>query len=100
MSADNWATCPKCKTNNVKKIEGLEKKLSSLYGKVDLVEYEKARVNLEERKKDIEKQSQSTLREDWSLGVDSEGTFSVSYACSCRVCNFSFVYKREEVALR
>ena len=80
MSADNWGVCPKCK-------ETAEKNITSAYGKVSEEEYLAA---LNERKQ-IE--NNLTLREDYEVGVDIDGEFSVSYSCHCSKCGFKFDYK-------
>lgn len=78
MSADNWGVCPKCK-------ETAENKIASAYGKVSEDEY----LAILNTCKKIE----ATLREDYELGVDTDGEFSVSYSCHCSKCGFKFEYK-------
>lgn len=80
MSADNWGVCPKCK-------ETAEKNITSAYGKVSEEEY-LATLN---KRKQIE--NDLTLREDYEVGVDIDGEFSVSYSCHCLKCGFKFDYK-------
>ena len=80
MSADNWGICPKCK-------ETAEKNIASAYGKVSEEEY-LATLN---KRKEVE--NETTLREDYEVGVDIDGEFSVSYSCHCSKCGFKFEYK-------
>lgn len=94
MSADNWALCPKCKQ---KADQDYEKKMADLqaqYGKIPAAEYVSALRNAEARPVQRE-----TLREDYEMGTDEYGTFSVSYRASCN-CGFSFKFKHEEKALK
>ena len=64
MSADNWRVCPKC-----------------------LVEYQR---KFEEN---LTYSLQETLREDYELGIKSDGTFFVDYRSGCTACDFSFSFK-------
>ena len=91
MSADNWAICPKC---NAAKIAAKEKQLldaGASYGKVEPAEYLRM---LEAANKPID--SESTLREDYEIEVDTNGEFSVDYRCLCNDCKFAFRYKHSE----
>ena len=36
-----------------------------------------------------------TLREDFKIGTDSNGIFSVDYCCSCKECGFKFKFEKE-----
>jgi hypothetical protein len=78
MSADNWAECPKCKL-----IKASE---TSEYGKVSEAEY------LTQQKQRAAATTY-TLREDYELGVDTNGVFDVSYQCNCSVCHWEFTYR-------
>lgn len=78
MGADNWGVCPKCK-------EIAEKNIASAYGKVSEDEY----LAILDKNKKVE----TSLREDYEIGVDSDGEFSISYSCHCSKCGFKFEYK-------
>lgn len=38
----------------------------------------------------------STLREDYELGIDHEGCFHVVYSCSCKVCKFRWQFEKHD----
>ena len=88
MSVDNWTICPKCKTkkeNDAKK-ERLEMEAS--YGKVTSSKY----LSLIDDLLNKEDEEQKTLREDYGIGMDELGTFSVNYSASCTKCKFKYSY--------
>ena len=37
------------------------------------------------------------LREDYEIGVDSAGVFSIRYLATCQVCDFEFSFSYREV---
>ena len=92
MGADNWGICPKCKNlndeNNRKRVLDVGKK----YGKIPAEEYIKLAA---EANKPIK--LETTLREDYEIGTDLDGEFSVNYSCSCSVCGFKHQFKHTEV---
>lgn len=103
MSADNWTTCPKCEEDSAKALkalfEGYEKYTADAYGKVPLEDFEAKRrefstaiLNLEERMESKAK----NLREDYEFYGADTGTLTISYSCSCRVCNFQWEYNNTE----
>lgn len=92
MSADNWAICPKCNAANIADKEKAQIEAGAAYGKVAPAEYRKM---MEAAYAPIE--TETTLREDYEIGVNRNGEFSVNYGCSCSVCNFAFSYKHSEV---
>ena len=65
MSADNWAICPKC-----------QKKLDD--------------ANL-----DLTLELDTTLREDFEIGMMPDGILVVRYECECHKCGFDYVYNDE-----
>lgn len=71
--------------------EQLVRKANESYGFVPPGEYLKL---LEESRNP--ENAEETLREDYELGVDTEGLFSVSYSASCESCDFSFKFKHSE----
>lgn len=99
MSADNWGKCPKCKqakdASRLAAIDAVRKK----YGKIPSEDYDELMAGAmavpEESDAD-----QDTLREDYEIGTNSNGKFSVGYSCHCRRCKFSFQFKHEEDALK
>lgn len=94
MSADNWASCPKCLANHQKAVAQRQKNAEESYGKIPAKEYLKLLKGAEDKKKP----SVDTLREDYYIGVNEQGVFRVSYLGSCSECDFSFSYEHEEEA--
>ena len=94
MSANNWSICPKCKKKNneinAKRIENVKKN----YGVVSEDKYLEL---AEEAKKPII--IKETLREDYDIGVYEDGTFEVSYSCSCSVCGFKYSFKDQKIII-
>ncbi len=92
MSADNWRSCPACLAAAEKARQECVAKAEKSYGKVSSEKYlallEKARTPTAELRE--------TLREDYECYVDDEGTFTVSYSCSCQKCPFQFEYKHTQ----
>ncbi len=86
MSADNWGICPKC----AKKFE----LAASPYGKIPEDEY----LDWVEEHEDDPLEPESTLREDYELGIDEGGKFYVIYRGQCQEkgCGFLFEYRHEE----
>lgn len=84
MSADNWATCPKCK-------QEVEDKAKNAYGKVSESEY----LAILKAHNDTQSGLRQDLREDWEIGI-YDGVFEVSYFASCEKCGFEFSYSHKE----
>jgi len=87
MSADNWADCPKCKMKYEKVLLNLEQKKNKLYGKIPLEDWEAL------QKEPLPKFNSETLREDFAIGIFTEGGFYIDYSGACTVCGFKFIYK-------
>jgi hypothetical protein len=81
MSADNWGVCPQCEKN-------IRETRKSLYGQVTESEY----LRLVDKGKMLE----STLREDYEIGIDQDGEFYVSYLGHCDMCGFEFSYEYKQ----
>lgn len=90
MSAENWTICPKCKAAEDRRQEAAHKKAAESYGKVDVEKFDALRELTKPRK------LEDTLREDYELGICSDGMFYVSYRGSCEKCNFGHVFKRSD----
>lgn len=85
MIADNWAKCPNCiKIDRDQKIK-MRQKIDDSYGKIDQAEY----LKLVEAA-NHEQQFRETLREDFQIGIDPFGMFSVTFAARCDRCGFKF----------
>lgn len=91
MGADNWAICPRCLKAATKEHEAKKKKAEDSYGKVSADKY----LALLEASKG-EPELDSTLREDYELGVCTDGNFYVIYKGACDKCTFKFEYRYEE----
>jgi rubrerythrin len=89
MTADNWATCPKCLAEFAAKKAAAIAKAKSQYGN-EPAEIFLANLALAEAMHD---RPRETLREDYDIGVDDDGSFEVVYSCSCSRCGFKFEYK-------
>ena len=85
MSADNWTVCPQCKNTCDKQMRSNRGLAEASYGKVSAQEYLGL---LAEANKEII--PGDTLREDWHIGVEEDGTFSVGYTARCKECGFEF----------
>lgn len=96
MSADNWAICPKCRIRAEREKQKLLDKVVESYGKIAQKEWEGLKSNTLYRIEIAEGKTQ-TLREDYELGVCSNGEFSISYKAHCDRCNLSFNFKHQEM---
>ena len=92
MSTNHYRECPRCRQRAARDKLLAQKKTQESYGKVPAEEYD--RLLAESRKKiplrDI-------LREDYQLGVGTDGVFAVNYRCRCSECNFTYSYQHREV---
>ena len=86
MSADNWRECLRCHASEEKRIATLEESVKALYGKVTPEAYMALVAKVEKEKG---KELDHTLREDYEFYWEGPD-LRISYACSCRVCGFSF----------
>jgi len=93
MSADNWRICPQCKAKKLKDKEKARNKAESSYGKIPQEEYLKL-LDVANKKIRLE----DTLREDYSVYVDEDGEFRVSYSCYCQECSFDYTYGYKEMS--
>lgn len=94
MSADNWGVCPQCKKITDKKNKQRILNVGKQYGKVSPEEFIKLSAEASQPIK-----VEETLREDYEIGVDDEGMFTVSYVCSCEVCGFKYEFKKDHSTL-
>lgn len=94
MSADNWTVCPKCNSAAVLAREEAQLKAGAAYGKVPPAEYI---AMTEEANKPVT--TDSTLREDYELGLNEDGQFEVSYRCSCNNCKWQYKFAHSESAV-
>ena len=94
MSADNWCKCPKCSERAIEERKAAIAKLDADYGKIPAGEYLRRSAEVKQ-----EVNGEQTMREDYELGTDTEGIFSVSYKCRCRKCGWSWGYEHSENAM-
>lgn len=93
MAADNWARCPQCAINYRKKIEERWKILHDNYGKIRPEQFYKEFEEMESTPKNLK---ETTLREDWDMGITDDGMFYASYKASCSVCGFKFSFEKQD----
>jgi hypothetical protein len=92
MSASNWATCPKCFSDNEEAVRQQAAKVAETYGKVSVEEFDAARRVLALR---VDKKLDQTLREDYEIWGAGDGVVRVSYGCGCEVCGLSLSFGHE-----
>lgn len=94
MGADNWGICPKCKQDAYKSTQELQARAAAAYGQIPVSEY---MALLEESQKEVK--LETTLREDYEIGIDEDGDFYASYRGGCDVCQFEFTFKEQRNVL-
>ena len=92
MSADNWASCPKCEAQNRKDSETMLTKALASYGRVPAKQYEYDITAA--RKRSDDRNIKFSLREDYELGI-IEDLFKVSYYGNCRDCGFEYSFQHQ-----
>ena len=89
MSADNWASCPRC----VKRAEAARAAqvaaAGASYGKVPEQEYAAAVAAI----KDVRPVDYETFREDYEIYGAKDGAVTVDYSGSCGTCGLSVSFK-------
>jgi hypothetical protein len=92
---DHWGECPQCKAMVAKEVEAIFKKADATYGNVLLEEFlaNKAAANAEVAK--IMARDLETFGEDYEIGLNKDGSFSLSYTGACSRCGASFKYAFE-----
>lgn len=96
MSASNWDVCFRCNKKAQEEHRERENEFAKSYGKVSAEEYE--RLRMEARRGPSE--PQETLREDYELGICSDGKFYVIYSAHCEECGFKHDFRHEEIVER
>lgn len=96
MSADNWAKCPKCWAKAMDEIHQQAERQSNAYGKVPEKTWLKNQRLLWEKTDNLNGSGfKESFKENYQIGVDIEGRFSVEYRGRCMACDASFEYKYE-----
>lgn len=92
MSADNWATCPRCLGHAKTEARATERAVAALYGKVPIAEFDRRRAELAP----VEEGKFATFREDYQIGL-RDGRVDVNYSGACTKCGLAMqlvVFKR------
>ncbi len=99
MSADNWATCPRCLDTERAKVTAARAALDEQYGKVTRLEYkslEAARVTAEEALEKFQDYKARTFREDYEFYGADEGTVQARYSGGCNKCGLSVEFEHSK----
>lgn len=89
MSANNWATCPRCLAR-AKKVEADQlAAVMDTYGKVSLTEFDAARAAI----KPVVEALFKTFSENYEIYGAETGEVTVSYAGGCSVCGLSLQFE-------
>ena len=85
MSADHWATCPRC-LDSAKSVASREREaVMALYGEVPPEEFDRRREGLRE----VDPEDYRTFREDYEFYGAEEGEVTASYSGSCKSCGLA-----------
>ena len=76
MGADAWERCPICHNRPEEHPDGI----ACLYGLIPLEEFEKLREEL------IDLEAVETVREDYEIGLNEDGTAYVQLYFKCQTC--------------
>lgn len=95
MSADNWAACPWCQLRLNDSLRKAKSELDAKYGKIPSSEFLAESEQIEKRASLV---PETTLREDYEIGVSVSGFFTVDYGSSCQEpgCGFTFRFKQKD----
>ncbi len=97
MSADNWRVCPRCLKAARLDHAAAQRTVNDAYGKVSFEKFEKF-MKLKEKADKPFKEPDDTLREDYEIGINTDGEFYAIYSGRCETCGFSFTFKKTEDA--
>lgn len=95
MSADAWRICPQCKHSATAARETKILEVSASYGKIPAPKY---LADLEAANKPI--QLEETLREDYEVLTDEDGSFYFTYRCGCGKCGFGHTEKIDKLVFK
>lgn len=87
MSGDAWEQCPIC--NNLP--EEWRNGIDHLYGKVPLKEFKEIETKYNKLK------SEKTVREDYEVGLDNDGTAWVSFYLKCQTCGAEWKHSAKDI---
>lgn len=86
MSADNWATCPRCRRLEEVRIAGLQRQVAESYGVLPVEQYDALRGEAAEP---INRSRLVTFREDYEIWGAEEGKIMIRYTGICNVCGLA-----------
>jgi hypothetical protein len=92
MSARNWTHCPRCLQKHTEFRDAEIRIAKALYGVVEPDEYAAAMQSAEA----IPERPEPSFRENWEIGIESDGFFSVSYGGNCTKCDYSHEFEHTE----
>jgi len=95
MSPRNWSGCPRCKSASIRDRELAIKAARGLYGKISAEMYDEA-IRKALKMSDM---VAMTLREDYQVGIGSDGVFRATYRAECSRCGFEFEEQMEKNAI-
>lgn len=94
MSADNWTQCPRCKRRHEVELDAKVREVAEAYGRVSVERFDDLRTEVDRmRSTEID----STLREDWEIGVFDDGVLFIDYKGRCQSCNLQVTFSHEQV---
>lgn len=94
MSANNWRTCPKCRQVQEANRKARINDARNAYGKAPIEKFT-AMLDAANEQPELEE----SMRENYQLGVGSDGKFYVDYRASCENCDFEFSFKHDQDAM-
>lgn len=97
MSADNWTKCWKCIEKALDRSEQAAAKCEAAYGKVAEAEYKALCEAADKAEYDAENPG-DTLREDYDIEMNDDGTLEIEYFCRCSQCGFCWSYTHSAAA--
>lgn len=94
MSADNWATCPRCEKRRTNALRESAAKVAKAYGKVSVEEWDQMR----KEQADAEQvRPEPTFREDYEFFGAEDGAVTASYSGSCTICGLALQFEDKHV---
>ena len=94
MSADNWATCPRCEKRRTNELRESAAKVARAYGKVPVEEWDQMR----KEQADAEQvRPERTFREDYEFFGAEDGVVTASYRGNCMICGLTLEFEDRRV---
>ncbi len=94
MGADNWTTCPRCAAKRDREVASRNSLAAASYGKVSAEQYA---ANLREAEVFAGKVLESSLREDYTVGIFN-GEFTADYKARCTAPDCGFAHQHKHIA--